>query len=1054
MDTKIMNRAFAFLAFAITFIVYTMTVQPSVPFWDCGEFTAASIWQQVCHPPGAPLFIMVGKIVSFIIPFGDLGWRVNMVSVAATAFSIMFLYFIIVKVIENFRGKKYESFADAISVYGSAFVGALAFCFTDTVWFNGVESEVYASSTLFTAMVVYLMMRWNEEADNPGHERYLLLIAYLIGLSTGVHLLAILTVFSIVMLVYFRKYEVNFKSFMIMGIIALIAFFFIYQFVVMWLPTLLAGDLPFKNDAKEHIFEDSPVMTLFGLAIIVLGGIGYWYGHRRNKPILKLVSGSFLLILFGFTTYFQVLVRSNANPPMNENEPKDFSKLISYLGREQYGDAGNWPRRTDFNDEAKMYYYNLQDEKGQYVYGEWSAPESKRVERKDGQAVSMPDWNNLNYAGELAYMWKYQIKHMYFRYFFWNYVGKQSDIQDSDEAWFEKGEADMVNYKSGYGDQFPVRFFALPLLFGLIGLYFQFKKDPKMALIYFIMFLLTGVLAAIAQNQQNPQPRERDYFYAGSFMVWCLWIGIGSYGLIDWLVKNKKSVIAPAAVIFASIVMVPFNMGIGGWNVHTRAGNFIPFDYSYNILQSVEKDGILFTNGDNDTFPLWYLQDVEGVRRDVRVVNLSLGQTLWYIDQLKNREPWGAKKIPLSFPDEMLRVDEDNEKALTYDFGEAQNVAIPVSKDILRQYTNDTALINDGNMRFTYVGKPFTEREGKKIMVFHVNNKLVLDIIKQIKFERPVYFSTTVGPDVYSGLGRHLRYEGMALRVCPVPTNSLKTGNMDAKVMESCLLNVDNSDNYHKEPHYGFKFRNLDNHSYYYYDEVHRRLMANYRQLFTGFSAYALETLKDTAKCVAIIDTMNKYISPVRFPMYHQEESQLAVIYNEAGAKAQAKRFAEMTVKSCNEIFAKPALRRDRVERLGDEIKGRHGTYKAAANAYVILENYDAARGTLNELYEMCKQAIQSVQGNASYQNEAQQVQKNIYDILGNMASIDDQEIKTHEKQGKKKEALEKAESFLKKYMENKDPLVKSLGRYIEENIRRLKGELPPAMPDMSAMQQ
>ena len=1051
MDTKTLNRAFAFLAFAVTLVVYAMTVQPSVPFWDCGEFTAGSIWQQVPHPPGAPLFLMVGKLFSIIIPFGDLGWRVNMVSVFATAFSVLFLYLITVKAIENFRGKKYETFGEAISVYGSALVGALAFCFTDTIWFNGVESEVYAASTLFTAVVVYLMMRWNEEADNPGHERYLLLIAYLIGLSTGVHLLAILTVFSIVMLVYFRKYKVTPKSFIIMGVIALVIFFVIYQFVVMWLPTMLAGDSPFKNAAKERIIENSPVMTMIGIGIILLAAYGFWYGVKRQKPILKLVSGAFLLILFGFTTYFQVLIRSNSNSPMNENEPKNFSKLISYLGREQYGDAGNWPRRTDFNDEGKMYYYNLQDEKGKYVYGEWTAPESKRVERKDGQAVSMPDWTNVNISGELAYLWKYQIKHMYFRYFFWNYVGKLSDIQDSDEAWFDKGESELINYKSGYGDQFPVRFFAIPLLFGLIGLYFQFKKDPKTALVYFTMFLLTGVLAAIAQNQQNPQPRERDYFYAGSFMVWCMWIGTGTYTLIDWLVKNKKSMVAPTAVVMASILLVPFNMGLGGWNVHTRAGNYIPFDYSYNILQSCAQDAILFTNGDNDTFPLWYLQDVEGVRRDVRVVNLSLGQTLWYIDQLKNREPWGAKKIPLSFPDEVLHVSEDSEKALSYDFGEPQNIIMPVSRDILKQYTNDTALINDGNMRFTYVGKPFTEKEGKKIYVFHVNNKLVLDILKQTKFERPVYFSTTVGPDVFSGLGRHLRYEGMALRVCPVPNNSLKTGQMEPNIMAASLLNIDNSDNYHKEQHYGFKFRNLDNKSYYYYDEVHRRLMANYRQLFTGFASYTLETMKDTTKCVAIIDTMNKYLSTYRFPLYHQEESQLATLYHEAGAKEQAKQFAQMTIKSCTEIFNKPALRRDRVEKLGDEIKGRHGTYKAATDAYLILGNYDAARTTMNELYELCKQAIQGIQGNDGYKNEFQQVQKNVYDILGNMAGIDDAEIRDIEKQGKKKEALEKAESLLKKYNDNKDPLYKSLGRYIEENIRRLKGEPPPQMPETAA---
>lgn len=1050
MNTKVINRAFALLAFAITLVVYSMTVQPSVPFWDCGEFTSSSIWQQVPHPPGAPLFLMIGKLFSIIIPFGDLGWRVNMVSVFATAFSVFFLYLIIVKVIETLRKEKIQTFSEAIMIYGSAFVGALAFCFSDTIWFNGVESEVYAASTLFTVVVVYLMCRWNEEADNPGHERYLLLIAYLIGLSMGVHLLAILTIFSIALMVYFRKYQVNTKSFLIMGAIALVVFFIAYKFILMWLPTLLAGDLPFKNEAKERLIEGSPVMTILALGIIGLAIWGFYYGTKRNKSLLKLSTGAFLLVIFGFTTYTQILLRSNANPPMNENEPKSTKTLISYLGREQYGDAGNWPRRTDFNDEQKMYYYNLQNEKGEYEYGQWNPPESKRIERKDGSAVSAPDWTNVNLSGELKYMWKYQIKHMYWRYFFWNYVGRVSDIQDSKEAWFDKGESDLINYKSGFSDQFPVRFFALPLLFGLFGLYYHFKKDPKHALVFLTLFLLTGVLAAISQNQQNPQPRERDYFYAGSFLVWCMWIGMGVYGLIDMLVKNKKTVFAPAAVVAVALIAVPFNMAVGGWNIHTRAGNYLPFDYSYNILQSCEKDAILFTNGDNDTFPLWYLQDVEGVRRDVRIVNLSLGQTLWYIDQLKNREPWGAKKIPLTFSDEMLRVPEDDDRALSYDFGEAQNISFPISKDIIKKYTDDTTLINDPTFRFTFVGKPFTEKEGKKIYVFHVNNKLVLDIIRETKFQRPVYFSTTVGPDVFSGLGRFLRYEGMALRICPVPNTSLRSGQIDNDIMTKCLMNIDNSNNYHKEPHYGFKFRNLgDQPGYFYYDEVHRRLMSNYRQLYTNFASYYFDKEKDTAKAISIIDTMNKYISPVRFPLFHDEEAQIAQIYNEAGAKEQARKFAQMAIKSCNEIFNKPALRRDRIEKVADEIKGRHGTYKSAASAYMILGDYDAARRVLTELYEMSAQAYKGIQGNPDYQNEIQQVQRNIYDVMGNIAGIDDLEIRNLEKEGKKKEALEKANSFMKKYQESKDPMMQQLARYVDESIKRLTG-VSQMQPDSS----
>ncbi len=1041
-NNKAYYWGFGILAFLVTFIVYSLTVQPSVPFWDCGEFSAAAIWQQVPHPPGAPLFLMLGSLFQLIIPFGDLGWRMNMMSVVSTSFTILLLYLITVKVIMNFRKEKITDLADNLMVYGSAFVGALAFCFSDTLWFNGVESEVYATSSLFTALVVYLMMKWNEVADNPGHERYLLLIAYILGLSTGVHLLAILTVFSIIMVIYFRKYQINTKSFVLMGIIALLVFFITYQFVIMWLPTMLAGDSPFKNEARERIIEDSPVMTLFAIAIIGGAIALLWYGIKRKYHMLKLATTFFLLILFGFTTYTQILLRSNANPPMNENEPKNFPKLVSYLGREQYGEQTMWPRRTDYNDEQKKYYYNQRDENGNYVYGEWNEPESKRVVRKDGQAVSVPDWSNVNTEGELNYLWKYQIVHMYLRYFFWNFVGRQSDVQDADFAFLDKGDADILNYKSGFADQFPVRFFALPLLLGLLGLYFHFTKDKKMAWVYLVMFLLMGVLAAIAQNQQNPQPRERDYFYTGSFMVFCMWIGLGTYALVELIFKQKKTPVFVSIIIAGCLILVPVNMAIGGWNIHTRAGNYIPFDYSYNILQSCEKDAILFTNGDNDTFPLWFLQDVEGVRRDVRVVNLSLGQTLWYIDQLKNREPWGAKKIPLSFSDESLRVSETDDRALSYDFGEAKNISIPVKKEILAEYTDDQNIINSGQMNFTFVGRQLGERDGKTYYVFYVNNKLILDILQQTKFERPVYFSSSVGPDVFSGLGRHLRYEGMAMRVCPVPVNSLKTGKIYEKVMEACLMNVDNSNNFSREPKYGFKLRNLDGNSYYYYDEVHRRLMTNYRILYLNYATYQLETKKDSAKCIKIIDLMNKYISPVYFPLYHDEESQIAMLYNEAGDKEKAREWARRTIKSCNEIFSNNKLRRDRVETLADEMKGRHGVHKSAAEAYKILGDYNAAREKLMALYTISRQALTSIQGNPQYQNEVNQVQKNIYDILGNLVGMDETEIELLENQGKKKEALEKADSLYKKYIADQDPLIQSMARYIDEQVKRLNGNI------------
>ncbi|MGA2298566.1 MAG: DUF2723 domain-containing protein, partial [FCB group bacterium] len=844
MNYKYLYRGFGILAFLVILASLTMTVQPSVPFWDCGEFSAATTWQQVPHPPGAPLFLMIGRVFQMIIPFGDLGWRVNMVSVVFGAISVFLLYFITVKTIKNYRKSPIETLGDALTVYGSAFVGSVAFGFSDTFWFNAVESEVYSSSTLFVAVIVYLMMRWNEEADNPGHERYLLLIAYLIGLSTGVHLLSILTVYSIVMLVYFRKYKLTFKSFIIMGIIAIVIFFMIYPGIINWVPMMLGGDFPIKNKCHEYLIQDSP-FVIFLLIAIVLGAMAlFYYAHKKKKNILRLASLSFLLMLFGYGTYTQCLIRSNSNTPMNENKPNTFNSLAAYLGRDQYGEAPNWPRRYQAEDNF-ISVYEKKNDKGEYIYGEWIPPEREEAPCKDGtKSITVPVFKNTNFAGEMSYMFKYQIYDMYIRYFLWNFVGRLSDMQDSDFAFNGKKEADVINYKSGYASIFPIRFFAIPLLFGLFGLFYHFNKDPKMALVYLIMFLLMGVLAAIAQNQQNPQPRERDYFYVGSFMVWCLWISLGTYSLIEWLAKKKAGTIIPALVVIVSLFAVPVNMAAGGWGMHSRAGNYIPFDYSYNLLQSCEKNGILFTDGDNDTFPLWYLQDLEGVRRDVRVVNLSLGNTLWYIYQLKNCMPWGAEKIPLSFSDDSLTVDESDPAALTYDFGEAKQITIPVSRDILKKYTNDSAIISGGKMSFTFVGKTYPKRDGKSMYLFRVQDKLVLDIIRQTRFTRPVYFSSTVPHDVFCGLDKFFRYEGMVTRICPVEQKSTLGEAINPEIMEKSLLNVDNTDNYYKEPHWGFKYRNLNNLNVFY-DEVHRRLIPSYRQVFITYAGYYLSDEKN-----------------------------------------------------------------------------------------------------------------------------------------------------------------------------------------------------------------
>lgn len=1032
MNKTLVNRVFATLSFVVSLVTYTLTVQPSVPFWDCGEFSGASIWQQVPHPPGAPLFLMIGKVFHILLPFGDDGWRINMVSVLATAFTILLTYLITYRIIQGILGKQPETTGEILSVYGSAFVGALAFNFSDTLWFNGVESEVYATSTLFVAIILYLMMLWNENYDKPGNEKYILLIAYLIGLSTGVHLLAILTIFSIVYLVYFRKYQQSVKNFIIVGIFSVILFTIVYPVIVKWIPAFLAGHSPNKNEAREYMIENSFFLKLIPLIAIGLAGYYLWWANKKGKHILALVTASFLLMILGYTTYTQILLRSNANPPMNENEPNSISRLVTYLGREQYGEAPNWPRRYQ-TDNYYVQNYNKTDERGNYVYGPWYPPTKKEVYKSDGTGFLVPEFTKVNTMGELAYLWKYQIYHMYIRYFLWNFVGRSSDIQDAGVAWFDSREAEAINLMSGYKDIYPIRFFALPLIFGLIGLFFHFSRDKQMAFVYLLAFLMMGVLAAIQQNQQEPQPRERDYFYTGSFMVFAMWIGVGVYAIIDSIRKYQDKPLIPAIVIALSLILVPVNMAVGGWKMHDRSGNYFPFDYSYNILQSVEKDAILFTNGDNDTFPVWYLQDVAGVRRDVRIVNLSLGNTLWYIHQLKNREPWGAKKVPISIPNDSLEVyDETLPGAYSYEFGEARPVTLKIPPHIMKKFTDDPELIEKGIMEFTYVGQNYGEYDGKTIYLFRVQDKLIFDILKTNLFERPIYFSATVGEDVYIGLRNHLVRGGLALRITPVRQNTTEDIPIDIDIMEKCLLNYDNSNNYHKEPRYGFKFRNLNNPAVFY-DEVHRRSIEGYRMLFLSLAQNLINKRNDKEKAKLVLQKMDELISLKQFPLDWNLSARVADLYKEVGDMENMKKWAVYTID-----MAKTALAKNQVmkEMILYELIGRYrGPYTVMADMAYLMKDYNQGIDILNETIAYARAYAESIASNPEYSAFQTYIKDYIPTLYFKLLTL---QLEKAEKQGGKPAQIKFLQEEIEKMKVSKDEDYKSLLPQVESKLNQL----------------
>lgn len=928
-----LHYALAAIVFIVSLATYLMTVQPTVPFWDCGEFTAAAVQQQVPHPPGAPLFLMIGKVFH-LIPFGDPGWRINLVSVISSAVTILLLYLITVKVIRNFFKEDLSEIGNAMMVYGSAAVAALTYTFSDTFWFNAVESEVYAASSLFVALITWIMMVWNEKADDVGHERWLLLIAYLIGLSIGVHLLSVLAIFSLTLLVYLRKYKYSTKGLLLTMLLGVVIFVVVYNLIILKLPALFAGNLPFKNGAGEFLIEDNMLFTLIGIGLIAGCAYLVYYGRKTNHGIIALSSSAILLLMIGYSSYAHILIRANSNPPMNENKPDNLDKLVSYLGREQYGEAPNWPRRYQTEDRFTRIYAK---------YGKWERPPMKIVEFKDGGRGQRPDYGawKTNVGAELSYLWGYQIDHMYLRYFLWNFMGRTSDIQDA-EAYSPLSNAksvEVLNHKSGYGDKFPVNLFAVPLILGLIGMYFHFMRDRKMAWVYLTLFAMTGVLAAIQQNQQDPQPRERDYFYVSSFMVFAMWVGLGTFAILERFRKNPAMVGGGLAV---ALLIAPFNMARQEWFIHSRAGNYLAFDYAYNILQSVEKDAIVFTNGDNDTFPVWYLQDVAGVRRDVRVVNLSLGQTLWYVEQLKNREPFGAKKLPLSFSDEQLMVSEDNAKALTYDFGPAVPVSISVDPAILAKYTSDPTIINSGKMSFTYHGARRGQAQNGEIEYFNgVQHKLVLDILRQTKFERPVYFSSSVGDpswaDEYIGLDNYLRLEGMTFRVCPAPQKSAIGEGVNDAIMYKSLMESRDGDDFSTEQAYGLKFRNLNNPAVYY-DDVNRGYVLNYRNIFYKYTTYLLYELRDSARAAKVLARMNEKLSLDQFPVGMNFELQLARLFESSGDQKNAEAMASRALKSAQAVITNPSLKSTEPQMNENVVPER-----VAADACTVLGKWNEA---------------------------------------------------------------------------------------------------------------
>jgi tetratricopeptide (TPR) repeat protein len=894
MNNKQTHYAFAAASFFIAFIVYLMTMQPTVPFWDCGEFAGAAWALQVPHPPGSPLWTLVGRFAMMVPSFADPVARYNLFSVLSSAGTIMILYLTVVRLAKLWRGEP-KSGADILTTYGGAFIGALAFTFTDSFWFNALECEVYAFGSLFIALVPWIMLVWYDHAEEEHNEKYMLLAAYVIGLSMGVHQLALLTIFPSFMLIYYRRRnDVTISSWLMMAASAVVAFLIAYKVVL------------------SKLVEWWATMPILSVAVIAGCAAGIWYSHKQKKAILNLSLWASMLLFLGYTTYTFIIIRANQDPPMNQNAPKTFAQMTRYINREQYGSRDFMPRRYP-------------DELG----------------RQTG-----PTWNTEKYPSDGAFFWKYQTDHMFNRYLYWNFIGRAGEEQDTGTDWSKT--------------------WGIPFLLGAFGLFWHFKRDKKRALAFLGMFILLGWMTAWYQNQQEPQPRERDYFYVGAFYVYALWVGIGAIGLMELARAKKKKEdeeneeneddIVPtgegntgmlAGVFALALLAVPVNMCVGlagmatgksfdessKWAIYSREANYIPFDYAYNILQTCEKDAILFTFGDNDTFPLWCLQDVYGIRRDIRIVQLSLSNIGWYINQLKNNEPWGAKKVLLpGFTTESLLVAETDPLAprIRQDVPEAVGMNLPA--ETVRWITGDNTR-GDAVLSWKYTGT--YNQEGQYL--FTVADQLSLDIIKANINTRPIYYSVTVPDNYRIGLDRNLIYEGMAMRITPDVQPEDRTqygGGVNAPRMSEFLMTNVTTPSSDAKRGMILRTYNDPNARFSYLD---KQYAINY---FLGYMRYASAMLERNmpAEASKALETLDKRLPPELVRSTYYPADVIADLYERIGNPKMTQKYAAIALGYLNNDIQETDPNREMQRKF------------RLANLYVLSGKYDEGAKIFEEL--------------------------------------------------------------------------------------------------------
>ena len=895
----------AWLVFAIASVVYCLTVEPTASLWDCPEFIACGYKLEIGHPPGAPVFMLAANIFSqFAKDSSQVALMVNRLSALLSAGCIFFLFLTITHLVRRLVCHSGDSptIAKVVNIEACGVVGALAYTFSDTFWFSAVEAEVYAFSSFLTALMFWLILKWEDEADLPQSDRWIVLIAYITGLSIGVHLLCLLCLPAMSFVVYFRKAERVTKFGIIKTLVAggLLVGIILYCLIPGVVRVGGWFELLFTN------VMGCPYNTGLIFYIVLLTGTLVFAYYRARRRILKLSLACLLMILAGYSCYGVIFIRANANTPMCENAPGNIFSLGSYLSREQYGDtpllygpaycseidyeAGDEEGRAIYRPSAdsSKYRYDVVRHDTQVVYNNnmkfprmYSARHAKAYEE---WMNGVEKQNGMPTMGEnLRFFLTYQVNFMYWRYFLWNFVGRQNNIQGH-------GEVEHGNWITGFGwiddwlldcdtSELPSDlaqnkgrnvFYALPLILGLAGIVRQWRRRSEgrhQLLIVALLFVMTGLAIVVYLNQTPLQARERDYAYAGSFYAFAIWIGVGVGGVIAFLQKLLKNKALTAAIVGAIIcLLVPLQMVGQTWDDHDRSDRYMCRDFGANYLESMQRKGnpIIFTSGDNETFPLWYNQEVEGFRTDTRVCNLEYLQTDWYIDQMK-RPAYDSPALPISWHHEdyqegkreyaCVRPEWKNEvkeymrlhpgeavEAFGKEPFELKNI---IGKWILNDEAEMQCVPTDSVTITSGSGTMALSLKDKKVL--YKSDLMVLEMLSKADWSRPVYISVGLGSDYVPFLRDHLVLEGLAYRVSPTSADQ----QVDVEKLYENIM-------------HRFRFGGLKTKGIYVDEDVRR--MADMHQFVMGVLIDSLMNQGDTRRAVAVCRKWQHEMPPENVP--------------------------------------------------------------------------------------------------------------------------------------------------------------------------------------------